>query len=70
MMERRLRFEHAAKLLAKSLTDEMLDSIRADYGSTNAGVLRHWRAEVLSTLPIGEERTVGAVDPVGERVAE
>ncbi len=41
---------HAAKLLALSLTDAMLDSLRADYGHTNVAVLRHWRGMVLESL--------------------
>lgn len=41
---------HAATLLAKSLTDEMLHSIRIEWGNTNAAVLTHWRAEVLAAL--------------------
>jgi hypothetical protein len=42
--------KHAATLLAKSITDEMIDSLRADYGNTNAAVLLHWRDETLKAL--------------------
>lgn len=45
--EKERTMRHAAKLLALSLTDEMLDSLRADYGNTNVAVLRHWKAAVL-----------------------
>jgi len=52
----RAAFDHAAKLLALSLTDEMIDSLRADYGHTNAAVLLHWRGAVLSLLTAEPER--------------
>lgn len=44
---RAVQLQHAARLLAKSLTDAMIGSVRADWGKTNAAVLEHWRAEVL-----------------------
>lgn len=48
------RLKHAARLLAKSLTDEMIESVRYGWwGFTNAAVLRHWRTEVLAILEQG-----------------
>lgn len=41
------RLEHAAVLLAKTMTDGMLTSIAAEWGQTNAAVLRYYRKEVL-----------------------
>lgn len=41
---------HAAKLLAKSLPDDMLESLRQEYGNTNVAVVRHWRDEVLRMI--------------------
>lgn len=45
--EDRARLIHAAKSLAANLTDEMLETLRAEWGNTNVAVLTHWRAEVL-----------------------
>ncbi len=42
--------QHAAKLLAKSLTDEMINSLRPEWGHTNAQVLFDWKAAVLKAL--------------------
>ena len=47
--------EHAARLLAKSLTDELLSDIRALWGHTNAAVLLHWRTEVLRLTDKGAQ---------------
>jgi hypothetical protein len=38
---------HAATLLAKSLTDDMIHTIRVEWGNTNAAVLAHWRSKIL-----------------------
>ncbi len=49
-----LKLRHAAVLLARSLTDEMLHTIRVEWGTTNASVLEHWRAEILAS-PVAVE---------------
>lgn len=45
---------YAARLLAKSLTNEMIQSVRNDWGNTNAAVLVHWRDKILSLLGVKE----------------
>ncbi len=58
----RTELEHAARLLAKSLSGGMLAAIQAEWGNTNAAVLEHWRDEVLRLLPplvSGEDPTAG-----------
>ncbi len=47
--------EHAARLMAKSLTDEMLFTLRIEWGNTNAAVLLHWRTEVLRLTDKGAQ---------------
>lgn len=47
LLAERKELTHAARLLAKSLSDAMIGSVRQDWGKTNAAVLEHWRAEVL-----------------------
>ena len=43
---------YAAKMLSLSLTDEMLETLRLEWGNTNAAVLRHWRDEVIRVLSV------------------
>jgi hypothetical protein len=38
---------HAARSLAKSLPDELLETLRPVWGNTNVSVIRHWRDRVL-----------------------
>jgi hypothetical protein len=64
----RATLHHAAKLLALSLTDEMLDSLRADYGDTNVAVLRHWRAEVLALLDAETGKVADTINELGVRL--
>jgi len=42
--------EHAAKLLALSVPDALIEPLRAEWGNTNLAVLKHWRDEVLTSL--------------------
>ena len=51
--EQGMDLEHAARLLAKSLPDEMLYTLRYEWGYTNAAVVRHWRDAVLDVLAAG-----------------
>lgn len=49
-ISREASLEYAALLLARSLTDEMLHTLRVEWGNTNVAVLKHWQSEVLRYL--------------------
>jgi len=50
--ERAERLEHAAISLANALPDEVLASLRPDWGNTNIAVIKQWRNQVLAEAKI------------------
>lgn len=56
---------HAAKLLALFVTDELVDTVRADWGNTNAAVLRDWRDDVLRLLKDHDDALPSAAAVLG-----
>jgi len=44
------RLSRAARLLAVSLTDEMLVTLRIEWGNTTAMTMARWRDEILDVI--------------------